>query len=38
MTRVLPGYPLRTVASQTAAAAEMFYNKVKIGTPVVVGD
>lgn len=36
---ILPGYPAsHGCIRMPAAAAEMFYNKVKIGTPVVVGD
>ena len=36
---ILPGYPAsHGCIRMPSAAAEMFYNKVKIGTPVVVGD
>ena len=35
----LPGYPAsHGCVRMPSAAAEMFYNKVKVGTPVVVGD
>jgi lipoprotein-anchoring transpeptidase ErfK/SrfK len=36
---ILPGYPAsHGCIRMPSAAAEMFYNHVKVGTPVVVGD
>jgi lipoprotein-anchoring transpeptidase ErfK/SrfK len=36
---ILPGYPAsHGCIRMPPAAAEMFYNHVKVGTPVVVGD
>jgi lipoprotein-anchoring transpeptidase ErfK/SrfK len=36
---ILPGYPAsHGCIRMPSAAAEMFYNRVKVGTPVVVGD
>jgi len=36
---ILPGYPAsHGCVRMPSAAAEMFYNHVKVGTPVVVGD